>query len=93
MRAGLVRAEGARAKKESIPVSRQAGRYESLRQQSIIASRLLEYEVWNRINARKLTRSHGEMVRALIGRIALIELLYQASDPMTAFVKASGRRP
>jgi len=40
----------------------------------LIASRLLEYELWNRIHARGLGRSHGEETRAVIGRVALIEL-------------------
>jgi hypothetical protein len=40
-----------------------------------VASRLLEYEVWNRIHARRLARSHGEAVRALIGHLAFIELV------------------
>ena len=43
-------------------------------QEPLIASRLLEYEIWNRVHARKLDRSHGESARALIGRVALIEL-------------------
>ena len=51
----------------------------------LTASRLLEYEVWTRIHARRLGASHGEAVRALIGRIALIELappvLLRALDP------------
>lgn len=42
--------------------------------ETLVASRLLEYEVWNRVNARGLARSHGEEVRTLIGRLALIEL-------------------
>ena len=42
--------------------------------QSIVSSRLLEYELWTRIHARNLGRSHGEMVRVLIGRVALLEL-------------------
>jgi predicted nucleic acid-binding protein len=40
----------------------------------LIASRLVEYEVWNRVHARKLGASHGDAVRALIGRVALVEL-------------------
>jgi hypothetical protein len=40
----------------------------------LIASRLLEYELRNRIHARGLGRSHGEEARALIGHVALIEL-------------------
>jgi len=40
----------------------------------LIASRLLEYEIWTRLNARQLGRSHGEEARTLIQRVALIEL-------------------
>jgi predicted nucleic acid-binding protein len=46
----------------------------TLWQEELIASRLLEYELWNRIHARGLSRSHGEEVRLLIGHVALIEL-------------------
>jgi hypothetical protein len=42
--------------------------------EQLIASRLLEYELWNRIHARGLGRSHGEEARLLIGHVALIEL-------------------
>jgi uncharacterized protein len=42
--------------------------------QTLVSSRLLEYEVWNRVHARKLARSHGETARALVGRVALLEL-------------------
>lgn len=42
--------------------------------QSIVSSRLLEYELWVRIHARKLNSSHGEMVRQLVGRLTLLEL-------------------
>jgi hypothetical protein len=41
----------------------------------LVASRLLEYEVWNRIHAKRLARSHGEAVRELIARVALVELV------------------
>jgi len=51
----------------------------------LTASRLLEYEVWTRIHARRLGQSHGDAVRALIGRLALIELappvLVRALEP------------
>ena len=40
----------------------------------LISSRLIEYEIWTRIHARKLTRSHSDEVRALLSRLALIEL-------------------
>jgi hypothetical protein len=46
----------------------------TLWQEQLIASRLLEYELWNRIHARGLSRSHGEEARLLIGHVALIEL-------------------
>jgi predicted nucleic acid-binding protein len=42
--------------------------------ETLVASRLLEYEVWNRINARGLARSHGEEVGTLIADLTLIEL-------------------
>ena len=32
-------------------------------------------EVWNRINAHQLQNSHGDAVRNLIGRIAIIEMI------------------
>ena len=43
--------------------------------QSVVSSRLLECEVWNRINARRLQDSHGDAVRGLISRIAVIEMV------------------
>ena len=46
----------------------------SLWGEPLIASRLLEYEIWTRLNARRLGQSHGEEARALIQRVALIEL-------------------
>jgi hypothetical protein len=39
-----------------------------------VSSRLLEYEVWTGIHARRFGSSHGDMVRALLGRVALLEL-------------------
>ena len=50
---------------------------ETLWREPLIASRLLEYELWNRIHARGLGRSHGDETRTLIGRVALIELAPQ----------------
>lgn len=40
----------------------------------LVSSRLLEYEMWTRLHARQLAKSHGEDARLLIGRIALLEL-------------------
>jgi predicted nucleic acid-binding protein len=43
--------------------------------ETLVSSRLLEYELWTRIHARKLARTHGEAVQALLGRLAILELL------------------
>jgi hypothetical protein len=48
---------------------------DALWQGTIVSSRLLEYEVWTRIHARKLGRSHGEIAEALLGRIAFLEVI------------------
>jgi hypothetical protein len=47
---------------------------ETLWRESLISSRLIEYEVWTRIHSRKLARSHADDVRALLGRLAFVEL-------------------
>ena len=44
-------------------------------QAPLASSRLLEYEIWNRVNARRLAPSHGDAARELISRVALIELI------------------
>jgi hypothetical protein len=58
---------------------------EDLWQQQLVSSRLLEYEVWNRIHSRRLDRSRGDAVRALTGSVALLGLappvLARALDP------------
>jgi hypothetical protein len=46
----------------------------SLWAEPLVASRLLEYEIWTRLNALRLGRSHGEEARALIQRVALVEV-------------------
>ena len=59
--------------------------------QPVVSSRLLECEVWNRINARRLQDSHGDDARTLVNRIALIEMvppvLKRALDPFPAPVR------
>lgn len=40
----------------------------------IVSSRLLQYETWTVLHARKLTKSHGDSLRRLLGRIAVLEL-------------------
>lgn len=51
----------------------------------LVSSRLLEYELWTRVHARQLAASHGDSVRALLGRVAFLELtplvLSRALDP------------
>ena len=42
--------------------------------QTLVASRLLEYEVWTRIHRRKLAESHGDAAEAILSRIALLDL-------------------
>jgi predicted nucleic acid-binding protein len=60
----------------------------SLWAETLVSSRLLEYELWTRIHARKLGRSHGDDVRQLLGRVALLELappvLTRALEPFPA---------
>ena len=40
----------------------------------VVSSRLLEYELWNRIHARDLARSHGDVARLTLARISFVEL-------------------
>jgi hypothetical protein len=49
--------------------------FNELWEEQLASSRLLECEVWNRINAHQLQNSHGEAVRNLIGRIAMVEMI------------------
>jgi hypothetical protein len=50
---------------------------EALWRERLVSSRLLEYEMWTRIHARKLAGSHGNEVRALLSRVAFVELSVQ----------------
>jgi predicted nucleic acid-binding protein len=63
----------------------------SVWQEPLVASRLLQYEVWNRVHVRKLARSHGEAVRELLARIDFIELtppvLERALEPFPVLVR------
>lgn len=63
----------------------------SLWGQTLVTSRLLEYEVWNRINAKDLGESHGTLVRDLLGRVAMLELsrpvLQRALEPFPSQVR------
>ena len=57
----------------------------------LVSSRLLEYEVWNRVNARGLAASHEDVVRALLSRISFLELvppvLARALEPFPVSVR------
>jgi len=47
---------------------------EALWQEPLVSSRLLEYEVWNRLHARRLAASHGDVACVLFSRLAFLEL-------------------
>ena len=47
---------------------------DTLWEETLISSRLLEYEIWTPLHGRGLARSHGEAARRLIGRVAMLEL-------------------
>jgi hypothetical protein len=53
---------------------------DGLWQQQLASSRLLQYEVWNRIHARGLIASHGAEVRRTLARVYLVEM----SEPVLA---------
>lgn len=59
--------------------------------QPLVSSRLLEYEMWTRLHARRLAASHGEAARRLVERVALLELLpnvlARALDPFPTPVR------
>jgi len=56
-----------------------------------VSSRLLEYEIWNRINGRGLAMSHAEDARLLLGRLSILELapavLARALEPFPTPVR------
>jgi len=57
----------------------------------LVTSRLLEYEIWTRLNARGLGPSHGDAARALTDRLAFLELnphvLKRALEPFKSPVR------
>ena len=64
---------------------------ETLWDQDLASSRLLTYEVWNRINAYGLTISHGGRARGLLARVSLTEInevvLARALEPFPVGVR------
>jgi len=63
----------------------------SLWDETLVSSRLLEYELWNRLHARRLATSHGEHAREILQRLALLELappvLARALEPFPVPVR------
>ncbi|WP_428117039.1 PIN domain-containing protein [Candidatus Poriferisodalis sp.] len=49
---------------------------ESLWQQTIVSSRLTEYEIWTQLHGRGLAESHGENARVLLSQVGLVELAH-----------------
>jgi hypothetical protein len=64
---------------------------EALWREPLTASRLLQYEVWARVHARRLEVQHGEKVRELLDGVAYIELaplvLARALEPFPVPVR------
>jgi hypothetical protein len=64
---------------------------DALWREQLVSSRLLEYEIWNRIHARGFGRSHAEEARGLLDRVSLIELappyLARALEPFPVAVR------
>lgn len=64
---------------------------EDLWREPLTASRLLQYEVWARVHARRLEAQHGEKVLDLLDGVAYIELtplvLARALEPFPTPVR------
>ena len=64
---------------------------ERLWSEPLLTSRLAEYELWVRIHARGLARTHGAAARELIARLSLLELsplvLARALEPFPSPVR------
>jgi predicted nucleic acid-binding protein len=57
----------------------------------LVSSRLVEYELWTRLHARGLSRSHAEPAALLLSRVAMLELagpvLARAKEPFPTAVR------
>ena len=64
---------------------------EGLWREPLLASRLLQYEVWARVHARRLETRHGDQVRILLDGVAYVELtppvLARALEPFPVAVR------
>lgn len=59
--------------------------------ETLVSSRLLQYEIWTRLHAREATASRAEAAKEVIARISLLELaplvLARALDPFPVYVR------
>ena len=59
--------------------------------ETLVSSRLLEYEIWTRLHAREATASRAEAAQEVIARISLLDLaplvLARALDPFPVPVR------
>ncbi len=64
---------------------------DALWREPLVSSRLLEYELWTRVNARVAGRTHGDAVRDILARVSLVELaptvLARALEPFPTPVR------
>jgi predicted nucleic acid-binding protein len=64
---------------------------DDLWREPLTASRLLQYEVWNRVHSRRLARTHADSVREVLDAVALVELtplvLARALEPFPTPVR------
>ena len=63
----------------------------ALWRESLVSSRLLEYEMWTRLNARRVSQQGIDAARDALGRIALLdlsrELVARVVEPFPAPVR------
>lgn len=59
--------------------------------ETLVASRLLVYELWTRLHARRATESHGPLAEELLGEVALLEMsprvLARALEPFPVVLR------
>ncbi len=64
---------------------------DALWKEHLVSSRLLEYELWTRVNAREAAQTHGDAVREILARVSLVELtpvvLARAVEPFPVTVR------
>ena len=64
---------------------------DGLWREPLVTSRLLHFETWTRIHAHGLSSSHGDAVRAILSRMAVVEMqglvLERALEPFPAPVR------